>query len=64
MHMLKITDVLLKSLPLTKDGCDVIKPILKIKSVIIMLRLPGTWYIYRYAYRIKLSTIKENLRID
>lgn len=31
MHMLKITDVLLKSLPLTKDGCDVIKPILKIK---------------------------------
>lgn len=29
--MLKITDVLLKSLPLTKDGCDVIKPILKIK---------------------------------
>lgn len=29
--MLKITDVLLKSLPLTKEGCDVINPILKIK---------------------------------
>lgn len=29
--MLKITDVLLKSLPLTKEGCDVVNPILNIK---------------------------------